>query len=68
MPAPIRQRDPIALLSQRNARKAARFAINAAARADIRRGLHRGVVMERHGISVTAYEQLAAQVREGFTA
>lgn len=38
---------------------------DAAVRIDIKRGLHRGVVMERHGLSDAAYEQLAGQVRAG---
>lgn len=50
-------------ISQRQDRWAEQRARIDAARIDIKRGLHRGVVMRSHGISVSTYERLAAHVR-----
>jgi hypothetical protein len=54
-------------LAQRHAREQAVRDRNDAARRDIRLGKQRGWVMREHRLSATAYEQLAAQVRAGFT-
>ena len=54
-------------IAARHAREQAVRDRNEAARRDIKRGLHRGVVMATHGLSVTAFEQLATQVRGGFS-
>ncbi|NML93782.1 hypothetical protein [Novosphingobium olei] len=56
-----------AILEQRHQREAKRRSINSAARRDIRLGKHKGWIMREHGLSPTAYEQLAGQVREGFS-
>ena len=50
-------------IAQRQSRWTEQRARIDAARNDIRRGIHRGVVMQTHGLSITAYERLAAQIR-----
>lgn len=54
-------------LAERNQREAERRRINEAARYDIRLGKQKGWIMREHGLSETAYEQLAGQVRAGWT-
>lgn len=55
--------DQLEILAERHRREQRVRDRNDAARFDIKRGLHRGVVMQAHGLSATAYEQLASQVR-----
>jgi len=50
-------------LHARQAKEQALRDRNEAARRDIRLGKQRGWIMQEHGLSPTAYEQLAAQVR-----
>lgn len=56
-------RDPRAFAASRYTRWTEQRARIDAAYADIKRGLHRGVVMATHGISPSTYERLAARVR-----
>lgn len=53
------------LLADRQAKFGEVLDRNDAARVDIRKDMPRDVVMRRHDLSVTAYEQLAGQVRAG---
>lgn len=48
---------------RRNGRDQAYDARNEAARRDIRLGKQRGWIMREHGLSASAYERLAGQVR-----
>jgi hypothetical protein len=50
-------------LAQRHTREQTIRDRNEAARRDIAKGLPRDVVIAAHGLSRTAYEQLASQVR-----
>lgn len=58
----------LVILADRHRREQARRDRNTAARRDIKFGKQRESVMREHGLSATAYEQLAAQVRGGFHA
>ena len=55
----------LSALAERHKREAARREVNERVRRDIRLGKHKGWIMREHGISETAYEQLAGQVRAG---
>lgn len=52
-------------LADRQAKFSERVQLHDAARDDIRRGLCREAIIRNYGLSVTAYEQLAGQVRAG---
>lgn len=56
-----------AALAPRIARETETRRRNDAARRDIWLGKHRGWIMREHGLSETAYEQLAGHVRAGWT-
>ena len=59
--------NPLDRLRARHAREKAVRDRNDAARHDIRLGKQRGWVMREHSLSVTAFEQLAGQVRTRHT-
>lgn len=60
------RRNASAFVAERDRKLREQIARMAAARRDIMVGKHKGWIMREHGLSQTAYEQLAGQVRAGF--